>query len=274
MSEFPPPVPSGAPRLSPPVSDPMAAAGPASSTFPPPAGTGTQSPWAPQVPPSPPDAPPGLGPVGPGNEPGPPPPPGPPPRGPQPPPGSASPGAPSERPAGVSRMRGVVEWAVIIAVALIGAVLMRTFLIQAFFIPSESMVPTLEKGDRVLVNKLSYRLHPVHRGDIVVFTRTPGKIDPAYKDLIKRVIGLPGDTVEGRGGHVYINGHLLYEPYLPAGTDTSKFSKLVIPPNMYWVMGDNRTNSSDSRVFGPIAKHQIVGRAFVLWWPLSRVRLL
>jgi len=180
---------------------------------------------------------------------------------------------PATKSSGPGWWRGAIEWVVIIAVALIGAMLMRTFLVQAFFIPSESMVPTLEKGDRVLVNKLSYHLHAVHRGDIVVFTRPPG-VDRQYKDLIKRVIGLPGDVVSGRDGHVYIDGRLLNEPYLPEGTVTQNMPTEKIPAGTYWVMGDNRTNSADSRVFGPIAKQTIVGRAFVIWWPLSRIGLL
>jgi signal peptidase I len=170
-------------------------------------------------------------------------------------------------------MRNVVEWVVILVVALVGAFMVRTFLIQAFFIPSDSMLPTLQQHDRVLVNKLSYSLHPVHRGDIVVFTHSPG-FDPAFKDLIKRVIALPGETVEGHDGHVYIDGHLLQEPYLPATAVTSDFAPKVIAAHSYWVMGDNRTNSTDSRVFGAITRHQIVGRAFILWWPLGRIHLL
>jgi signal peptidase I len=159
---------------------------------------------------------------------------------------------------------------VIIAVALVGAFVIRALVVQTFYIPSESMLPTLQKQDRVLVNKLSYHLHPVHRGDIVVFTHSPG-FDPTIKDLIKRVIGLPGDTVQGEGGHVLIDGHQLNEPYLPAGTVTSDFPQKVLAPNTYWVMGDNRTNSSDSRVFGAIARSQLVGRAFVLIWPIGRI---
>jgi signal peptidase I len=171
------------------------------------------------------------------------------------------------------RLRGIVEWVVIIAIALTGAVLMRTFLVQAFYIPSASMNPTLQQNDRVLVNKTSYRLHSVHRGDIVVFAHSPG-FDPTIKDLIKRVIGLPGETVSGRGGQVYINGHPLNEPYLPQGSFTTDFGPKYVAPHTYWVMGDNRGNSTDSRVFGAITAHQIVGRAFVLWWPLSRIHLL
>jgi signal peptidase I len=168
-----------------------------------------------------------------------------------------------------SGVRNAVEWVVIVAVALIGAFLIRAFVVQTFYIPSESMLPTLQKQDRVLVNKLSYHLHPVHRGDIVVFVHSPG-FDPTIKDLIKRVIGLPGETVQGKDGHVFVDGHELNEPYLAPGI-TSDFGPRLVPPHSYWVMGDNRSNSSDSRVFGPITRSQIVGRAFVLIWPIGRI---
>src|SRR5690242_7925604 len=101
--------------------------------------------------------------------------------------------------------RQAIEWVVLVVVALVVAFLIKTFLFQAFYIPSESMVPTLKTHDRVLVNKLSYKLHPVHRGDIVVFTK-PKDEPNNIKDLIKRVIALPGETVSGHDGHVYING--------------------------------------------------------------------
>src|SRR5215467_7197252 len=104
-----------------------------------------------------------------------------------------------------STTRNIVEWVVIIAGALIVAVVVKTFLIQAFYIPSGSMLPTLHEQDRVLVNKLSYDLHPVHRGDIIVF-KGPEQAEGQIKDLIKRVIGLPGDTVESRDGVMYVNG--------------------------------------------------------------------
>jgi signal peptidase I len=106
-----------------------------------------------------------------------------------------------------------------------------------------------------------------------VFRHSPG-FDPLIKDLIKRVIALPGETVSGRDGHVLIDGQPLNEPYLPPNTVTGDFGPRTVPPHTYWVMGDNRNNSTDSRVFGPIADHQIVGRAFVLIWPLDRLKLL
>jgi signal peptidase I len=170
-----------------------------------------------------------------------------------------------------------LEWGILIASALVIALLIKAFLFQAFYIPSDSMVPTLKTHDRVIVNKLSYKLHPVHRGDIIVF-KSPPDVDPSVKDLIKRVIALPGETVEGRpDGHIYINGKLLAEPYLPKGQPPGQsFRAIKVPPDSYWVMGDNRNNSFDSRFFPEhfIRKKDIVGRAFVRIWPLNRLGIL
>ena len=170
-----------------------------------------------------------------------------------------------------SGTRNFAEWVVIIVAALVVAVVIKSFLFQAFFIPSESMEPTLRPGDRVLVNKVSYDMHSIHRGDIVVFKRPPNEAgDPTIKDLIKRVIGLPGDTIEGGpDGRVYINGKLLKESYLPANTVTQNLPRQVVPAGTFFVMGDNRTNSKDSRYIGVIPGRLIVGRAFVRVWPLS-----
>jgi signal peptidase I len=173
-----------------------------------------------------------------------------------------------------SSTRNAIEWVVIIAAALLVAVLIKTFLFQAFYIPSGSMEPTLKPGDRVLVNKLSYDLHSIHRGDIVVFKRPPIEAnDPTIKDLIKRVIGVPGDLIEERDGHVYINGQPIKESYLPAGTTTTNLPPTRVLPGQYFVMGDNRGNSKDSRYIGAISGNLIVGRAFVRVWPLSKLSL-
>jgi signal peptidase I len=170
-----------------------------------------------------------------------------------------------------------LEWAILIISALAIALLIKTFLFQAFYIPSDSMLPTLRTHDRVIVNKLSYKLHPVHRGDIIVF-KSPPNVDPSVKDLVKRVIGLPGETVEGRSdGHIYINGKVLKESYLPAGQGPGPgFALLKIPKDSYWVMGDNRPNSRDSRFFPDhfIRKKDIIGRVFLRIWPLNRLAIL
>ena len=146
------------------------------------------------------------------------------------------------------------------------------------------MEPTLQIGDRIIVDKLSYHLHDVHRGDIVVFARPPLE-DQAYADLVKRVIGLPGETISSRDGQVYINGKLLAEPWLPKvdqgvtgtlpGDPNEQFNlpgPVKIPAGEYFVMGDNRTDSEDSRFFGPIPGSLIVGRAVAVVWPLDHIK--
>jgi signal peptidase I len=174
------------------------------------------------------------------------------------------------------RRRAIIEWGVILVVALLAALLLRTFVIQPYYIPSASMEPTLKVGDKVLVNKLSYDLHSIHRGDVIVFKKPPDDTTPGIKDLIKRVIGLPGETITGKNGEIYINGNLLREPWLPKVDQdtTSTFGPVTIPAGEYFVMGDNRGDSSDSRVFGPIAKKLVIGRAFIIVWPLSRIGTL
>jgi len=173
-----------------------------------------------------------------------------------------------------NRRKQGYEWLVQVAASLAVALFVRGFLIQAFYIPSESMVPTLVKNDRVLVNKLSYKLHDVHRGDIVVFDAPPGAATAQVKDLIKRVVGLPGETIEGRNGTIFINGKPLDEPYLPPDVRSRDFPPAKVPAKEIWVLGDNRQDSRDSTFFGPITEHSIVGRAFVKIWPLNDLGLL
>ncbi|HVE95169.1 MAG TPA: signal peptidase I [Acidimicrobiales bacterium] len=177
-----------------------------------------------------------------------------------------------------SRRRQVIEWVVVIVAAVLTAVVLRAQVVQAFEIPSLSMAPTLLKGDRVLVNKLSYRLHDVNRGDVIVFKRPPNSPDEqvpheeeAIKDLIKRVVALPGERVSSRDGKLLINGRPIDEPYLPTGTLTNieAEDETLVPPGQYWVMGDNRQQSKDSRFFGTIQESSIIGRAFVRMWPIN-----
>ena len=179
--------------------------------------------------------------------------------------------------------------------ALVVAILVKTFVAQAFFIPSESMLPQLEVGDRIVVSKLAYRLHDPNRGDIVVFdSPTPrrepedplpervlrglveavGVVAPSTDEFVKRVVALPGERVEGRGGHVYVDGREVVEPYLPAGTATAEFAPVTVPPDALWVMGDNRPNSADSRTFGPIRRSTVVGRVVFRVWPFSDASFL
>jgi signal peptidase I len=175
-----------------------------------------------------------------------------------------------EKPSGI---RNVVEWVVIAGGALLVAFVIKTFLLQAFYIPSLSMAPTLQINDRVLVNKLSYDLHEVNRGDLVVFESPPNE-GSETKDLIKRVIALPGETVESRDGQILINGQILDEPYLDRGVTTGAVDPVTVPADHLWVMGDNRANSRDSRFFGPIPEELVIGRAFVRVWPITDIGLL
>ena len=184
-------------------------------------------------------------------------------------------------------LRGWIEWIAVALGAVLVALLIRAFVLQAFYIPSESMEPTLHENDRIMVNKLSYRLHDVRRGDLVVFRRPPNMASSEINDLIKRVIALPNETIELRGSDIYIDDQKLTEPYLADGTPTvnlgwvtgcanpsSERNKCLIPPGHVFVMGDNRTHSSDGRVFGPIDEDLIVGRAFVRIWPPSKLGFL
>lgn len=178
-------------------------------------------------------------------------------------------------------LRNSLEWIAILVGAVVVATIVKTFLIQAYYIPSLSMYPTLDKNHRVLVNKLSYDLHDVNHKDLVVFKR-PG--DPsgaggpcgsgsAPKELIKRVVAVGGETIELKDGAVMVNGIALDEPYTNNAV-TTNLTKQTIPRGFIFVMGDNRTNSCDSRVFGPVDEDTIVGRAFVRIWPFSRFDLL
>ncbi len=183
-------------------------------------------------------------------------------------------GAPGGRPPTTHRARRggrwLIEWAVVLVVAVVVAVGIRTFVVQTFYIPSASMEPTLMIGDRILVDKVSYHLHSVRRGDIVVFATPPGEdAGPDVKDLVKRVIGLPGDTISSAGGQVVIDGTPLKESWLVPGTVTTGITTQKVPAGEYFVMGDNRSDSQDSRFFGPIHQSLIVGRVVVKIWPIT-----
>ena len=207
---------------------------------------------------------------------------------------------PSGDPAGSviapARRSFVRELPVLVIIAFGLAVLIKTFLAQAFFIPSESMVPTLEVGDRILVNKLVYRFRDPQRGEIIVFAEQHdvgprsflsrvrsvlfeglGVTRPSETDFIKRVIGLPGETVRVAQGTVTVTdvdgkSIALQEAYLTDEPDPEPFGPYKVPEGTYFVMGDNRPNSADSRShLGPIHRADIVGKAFVRIWPLSRL---
>ena len=194
------------------------------------------------------------------------------------------------------------ELPVLIAIAFILALLLKTFLIQAFYIPSASMEPTLLVGDRVLVNKVLFELREPRRGEIVVFTKDDpvampeenlverllrslssglGVSHTGEKDYIKRIIGLPGETIEMRNGVVIVDGKKVPEALTTEGgylaeRDPNDFGPVKVPEGEFFMMGDNRQNSSDSRFpqLGTIPREAIIGRAFVTIWPFSRLDTL
>jgi signal peptidase I len=189
----------------------------------------------------------------------------------------------------------VRETVVLVALAVLLAVVFKTFLVAAFYIPSGSMESTLNISDRVLVEKVSYRFGDVKRGDVVVFVheepglevagpsnpvagffsslgQAVGVVPPSDRDFIKRVVGLPGDTIACRGGRLFRNNQPVTEPYLDPDTQTDNCKPTVtVRPGQLFVMGDNRGNSQDSRIFGPIERDDVVGRAFVRIWPLNHI---
>ena len=186
----------------------------------------------------------------------------------------------------------VRETVVLVALAVLLAVVFKTFLVAAFYIPSGSMESTLNISDRVLVEKVSYRFGDIEHGDVVVFVHEEpglepvgpsnpvtgffsslgqaiGVVPPSDRDFIKRVVGLPGDTITCEDGVLVRNGEKVVEPYVDEGIRTEGCKKTTVGPGELFVMGDNRTNSQDSRVFGVIQRSDVVGRAFVRIWPLN-----
>ena len=207
--------------------------------------------------------------------------------------------APSREPDRKDRTQDSGFWRelpVLVLVALVVAILIKTFLVQAFYIPSASMEPTLQQGDRVLVCRICTHFSAVHRGDVIVFSDPHPRPDqgrgavggflhwlaegigvaqPENPDFIKRVIALPGDTVEINAGVVYVNGNQLHEPYLDPERDTRSFPKRTIPDGMLYVLGDNRAHSGDSRFEPPegvglVPIDKVIGKAFVKVWPPGR----
>jgi len=188
------------------------------------------------------------------------------------------------------------ELPILLLVSLAIAILIKTFLIQAFYIPSISMEPTLEKGDRILVCRICLHVGDIQRGDIIVFSNPHpgpgadrgvvgsalhwlgqglGVAQPENKDYVKRVIGLPGDVVELNDGQLYVNGEKVDEPYLNTEVDTRPFGPVTVPDGMLFVLGDNRAHSGDSRFppptgLGYVPEDTVIGKAFVIVYPPSR----
>jgi signal peptidase I len=189
-------------------------------------------------------------------------------------PADAGPGGPRRR---RRRGRALLELAATVLVAVLLAGLVRAFAFQTFWIPSSSMVPTLGVYDRILVQKAFFTWHDVRPGDIVVFTHPP--LDqcpgPEGSDLVKRVIALPGQTIYSSGNSVYVNGRPLAESYLPHNDPlglpiASRQHPYRVPPGEFYVLGDNRAISCDSRYWGPIEGSSIVGKVVLVWWHDSR----
>ena len=177
------------------------------------------------------------------------------------------------------------EWVTVLVVALVIAITVRSLILQQFYISGPSMQTTMFQDNRVLVNKLSYRLHDIHRGDVVVFDRVTvdGEV-VQHDDLIKRVIGLSGETISIKDCQIFIDGKLLAEPYLndydlaQSSVDdrcrVPMMDETLIPEDHLFVMGDNRPQSFDSRMFGSIEQNLVVGRAFVIIWPFGEAKFL
>ena len=161
------------------------------------------------------------------------------------------------------------DWIFPILVAVILALLLRTFVLEPRLIPSASMEPTLQIGDRVIVEKLFFHPSSLHRGDVIVFNQPNLTESP----LIDRVIGLPGDTVLITNGVVSVNGQALQEPYIMEKMIGS-YGPITVPPEKLFVLGDNRNNSNDSRYWGFVNYSWVIGKANLIYWPPAHMRLI
>jgi signal peptidase I len=171
-------------------------------------------------------------------------------------------------------LRTAVEWVVVLAIALGIALLVRTYVIQTYFIPSISMEPTLQVGDHILVLKAAYRFTSPAIGDVIVFKAPPQEHqscqDPQVQDLVKRIVALPGDRIRSQGNTIYVNGRVLAQPWQHTAQIGSPVRNQLVAPNHYFVMGDNRPESCDSRVWGTVPRGDIIGKAVLIFWPPSR----
>jgi signal peptidase I len=182
-------------------------------------------------------------------------------------PTNARPAPTTEGPVSSSLRHELRGWTRDLLLAVGLAMVIIIFLYQPVKVEGTSMAPLLTDQERIFINKFVYRFEPVERGDVVVFWYPLDR----SKSFIKRVVGLPGETVEIRQGRVYVNGKRLNEPYVPPQfTDVSTFGPVRVPPDEYFVMGDHRASSNDSRVFGPVPSRYIYGKAVFAYWPVER----
>ncbi|HET8989616.1 MAG TPA: signal peptidase I [Acidimicrobiales bacterium] len=185
--------------------------------------------------------------------------------------------APGASPGRPRRMHPVLEWLVVLVVAVGVSLLIRAYAFQTYYIPSGSMEPTLHIGDRIIVSKLSVEFGTIHIGDVVVFRAPPAvkaQCGDAVPDLVKRVIGLPGDHLTSRGNAIYVNGQRLKQWWTHNPILGRPIGSVTVPANHYFMLGDNEANSCDSRYWGTVPRSDIVGKAIVRIWPLSRVGFL
>jgi signal peptidase I len=176
--------------------------------------------------------------------------------------------APAPEPSGLRTLR---TWMRDLFFSILVSFFIILFVYQPVKVEGGSMEPGLEDQERIFINKLVYRLESIERGDIVVF-RYPRD---THKSFIKRVIGLPGDRIHISYGHVFVNGVLLPEPYVPSDyLDARSYSEIVVPSNAYFVLGDHRSMSNDSRDFGPVTRVYIYGKAVFGYWPMEKLGIL
>jgi signal peptidase I len=172
-----------------------------------------------------------------------------------------------------SRRRGFIEWVIVLIVAVALSFLVRTFVFQEYFVPSGSMRPTLYIGDRILVDKLSVDFGTINVGDIVVFKAPPdvAKIcSDSVTDLVKRVIGVPGDTLWTEGNTIYLNGKPLKQNWsIYKAMGATPVKRITLKSNQYFMMGDNHADSCDSRMWGTVPRSDIIGKVFLKIWPFS-----
>lgn len=160
-----------------------------------------------------------------------------------------------------------MEWVIIIAVAFVLSIVIRNYVVDTRIVPTGSMLPTIQLQDRLIVDRLMYKYDTINRGDIIVFEAPEAAQED--KDLVKRVIGLPGEKVQIKNGKVFINDKALNEPYIVTPADYD-YGPVDVPPDSYFMLGDNRRASKDSHVWGFLPSDKILGRVWVRYWPLDK----